>query len=95
MSELNEERWAVISERGDEARGLKHGDAVRLLRRLAGESVRGLCVVTNDAAARLRGDVPSATNGDRTAAAKPARKRRAPKKKTAAATPSQTTFNET
>jgi hypothetical protein len=53
MSELVEALWAVISERGREASGLKHEDALKLMRRLAQENVSGLCVVTETAARRI------------------------------------------
>jgi hypothetical protein len=53
MSELCEARWAVVSERGCEANGLKHTDALELMRRLVQEKVHGLCIVTADAARRL------------------------------------------
>ncbi|HEX8143507.1 MAG TPA: hypothetical protein VF553_12980 [Pyrinomonadaceae bacterium] len=51
MGELEERRWAVVSERGCEALSLKHAEAVELMHRLAGQKVYGTCVVT-DAAAR-------------------------------------------
>lgn len=50
MSELGERRWAVISERGCEASGLKYDEAVELVKRLAVERVHGLCIVTGEAA---------------------------------------------
>lgn len=53
MSELGEPRWAVISERGCEASGLKHEEAVELMHRLVSRKVHGTCVVTNDAARHL------------------------------------------
>ena len=53
MGELGERRWGVISERGCEAAGLKYDEAVELVRRLAGESVHGLCIVTNEAARHI------------------------------------------
>ena len=53
MSELRERRWAVISERGCEASGLAHAEAARLVRKLAGERVSALCVVTDEAARHL------------------------------------------
>lgn len=53
MSELNERRWAVLSERGCEAAGLSYGEASGLVARLRGERVSGLCVVTESAAARM------------------------------------------
>jgi hypothetical protein len=52
MSELKQQRWAVISERGVEASGLSYEDAVRLRRSLDGEKVYGLCIVTDEAARR-------------------------------------------
>ncbi|HWS98790.1 MAG TPA: hypothetical protein VN256_00865 [Pyrinomonadaceae bacterium] len=51
MSELTEERWAVLSERGCEAMGLTYAQAAELMRSLARERVSGLSVIT-DAAAR-------------------------------------------
>jgi hypothetical protein len=53
MSELGERRWAVISERGREASGLLHAEAVELLRKLAAQNVHGTAVVTERAALRL------------------------------------------
>ncbi len=96
MSELNERRWSVLSERGREAAGLVYADAAELMRRLLGEKVHGTCVVTDEAAARLGGagarpttggggEVAPGSNGtprDNGAAA-PAKKRRAPRKKKA------------
>ena len=52
-SELGNERWAVLSDRGVEASGLAHEDARRLVHRLAGEGRHGLCIVTDEAASRL------------------------------------------
>jgi len=51
MSELTEERWAVLSERGCEAMGLTYAQASELMRSLVRERVSGLSVIT-DAAAR-------------------------------------------
>ncbi len=53
MSELNERRWAVLSERGSEQSGLSYEEAAALIGRLRGERVGGLCVITDAAAARL------------------------------------------
>ena len=78
MGELGEGRWAVISERGCEAAGLPHAEAARLVRRLLGEELSGLCVVTDEAARRLRTDVPASPNG------KPPRKENGRKPKRAA-----------
>jgi hypothetical protein len=53
MSEMNERRWAVISERGREASGLEYAEAGELVQRLRGEKISGLCVITDAAAGRL------------------------------------------
>jgi len=53
MSELNERRWAVISERGREAEGLPYAEAGKLARELRVEKLSGLCVVTDAAASHL------------------------------------------
>ena len=53
MGELDEPRWAVISERGGEASGLTYDEALQLLRKLMQEKVYGTCIVTNEAANRL------------------------------------------
>ncbi|MFL6256569.1 MAG: hypothetical protein ACJ74T_16310 [Pyrinomonadaceae bacterium] len=53
MSELNERRWAVLSERGCEDAGLTYEEASRLIARLRGERLSGLCVITDDAAAHV------------------------------------------
>jgi hypothetical protein len=53
MSELNERRWAVLSERGSEQAGLSYEEAAALIARLRGERIRGLCVITDAAASRL------------------------------------------
>jgi hypothetical protein len=52
MSELTEERWAVLSERGCEALGLTYAQARELMRSLARERVSGLSVITDSAARR-------------------------------------------
>ena len=53
MSELNERRWAVLSERGSERAGLSYEEASALVARLKAERVSGLCVITDAAASRL------------------------------------------
>ena len=53
MSELNERVWAVLSERGCFARDLVYEEAAELIRKLAREEARGLCIVTNNAARHL------------------------------------------
>jgi hypothetical protein len=52
-SELEQEQWSVISERGCEARGLSHEEARRLVHRLGGEGRHGLCIITDEAASRM------------------------------------------
>ena len=56
-SELTEKKWAVLSERGCEARNLTHEDARHLVHKLGGESRHGLCIATNNVAERLTGPV--------------------------------------
>lgn len=53
MSELNERRWAVLSERGCEDAGLSYGEAAAAVVRLKSERISGLCVVTDAAAAHV------------------------------------------
>jgi hypothetical protein len=79
MSELGEQLWAVISERGCEAAGLAHADAAGLVRRLAGERISGLCVVTSEAAARLQRTAQLSANG-KSPAKKTTRRKRAAQK---------------
>ena len=54
MGELDEKRWAVISERGCEATRVAHVEALELVRRLKAEKLSGLCVITEQAASRLQ-----------------------------------------
>lgn len=63
MSELNEQRWSVLSERGGEASGLTYAAAAERVRRLASEKVYGLCIITDEAAARLAAYAPSPNGG--------------------------------
>jgi hypothetical protein len=55
MSDLNEKKWAVISERGCESLDLTYEDARRLVHRLLGEGRRGLCIVASGTARGLVG----------------------------------------
>jgi hypothetical protein len=52
-SELQNEKWSVLSHRGLEATGLTHDEARRLVHRLASEGSHGLCILSDDAAHRL------------------------------------------
>jgi hypothetical protein len=56
-SELGQEKWAVVSDRGCEAMSLTHEDARRLVHKLAGEGRHGLCIMSNDAASRIGEEV--------------------------------------
>ena len=53
MSELNQPRWAVLSEYGREAAGLTYEEAAALVRRLRGEDTSGLCIITDEAASNV------------------------------------------
>jgi hypothetical protein len=77
MSELNEQRWSVMSERGRERGQLSYADAAMLVRTLTADKIHGLCVVTDDAAERLSAR-PASPNGGKPKAAKKdgARKRK-------------------
>ena len=57
MSELTEQRWAVLSERGCEATGLTYAQAAELMRALMRERVSGLSVITDAAASRATSTV--------------------------------------
>ena len=52
-SELEEQRWSVLSDRGREQSGLTHEEARRVVHRLGGEGRHGLCIVTDEAAGRM------------------------------------------
>ena len=53
-SELETKSWAVLSDRGCEATDLTHEEARRLVHKLASEGRHGLCIVSDDAASRVR-----------------------------------------
>jgi hypothetical protein len=55
MSELQNPRWSVISERGREASRLTYEGARRLVHKLASEGRHGLCIITDQAASRISG----------------------------------------
>jgi hypothetical protein len=63
MSELNERRWTVLSERGGEASGLTYAAAAERVRALNSEKVHGLCIITDAAAARLAAASPAENGG--------------------------------
>lgn len=53
MSELDEQRWAVLSERGCEGSGLTYDEARALLQDRKRDDVHGLSIVTAAALRRL------------------------------------------
>lgn len=53
QSELAEPLWSVVTFDECAASGLQYDEAVETLRRLEAEKVSGLCIVTDDAAARI------------------------------------------
>src|ERR687883_347384 len=75
MSELNEPRWSVLSERGCEAAHLDYPAAAQLVARLTRESVFGLCIITDEAAARLN-HKPDPTEASAKSVRRAGRKRR-------------------
>jgi len=55
VSELNEPRWSVVSFERCEASHLSFADARAKLAELESKKVAGLCIVTDEAAARVSG----------------------------------------
>ena len=55
VSELDENRWSVVSFERLEASGLSYADARRKIDELEAAKVSGLCIITDDAAARIAG----------------------------------------
>lgn len=53
VSELDERRWSVISFERCEGSGLGYDEAARLLAELDSRKVAGLCIVADEAAARI------------------------------------------
>lgn len=86
MSELREQRWSVVSERGCEASGVNYDEAAALVRRLRGDGIHGLCIISDEAARRY--NAGSNNNGAPTTATKtplatPPAKKRASQRKSA------------
>jgi hypothetical protein len=52
-SELNEPRWAVVSFESVVAHGLTYTEAKNRLEELQKQKLSGLCVITDEAAARM------------------------------------------
>ncbi|MFL6336384.1 MAG: hypothetical protein ACJ754_24030 [Pyrinomonadaceae bacterium] len=76
MSELNERRWAVLSERGCEDSGLSYEEAAATVARLKAERVSGLCVITDAAAAHVPRAKKAAPKSDAPGNSKPKRSRK-------------------
>ncbi|HUR99639.1 MAG TPA: hypothetical protein VMZ26_16355 [Pyrinomonadaceae bacterium] len=53
-SELGQPRWSVVSFDACEASGLTYSDAVKLLSEKEAAGVYGLCIVTDEAAHRIK-----------------------------------------
>jgi len=85
MSELREQRWSVMSERGCEASSVNYGEAAELVRQLRGEKIYGLCIVSDEAARRYNsGNNNGATRAKENAnPVAPPAKKRAPRRKNA------------
>ena len=64
-SDLEKHRWSVISERGCEETGLTHEEARRLVHRLGGEGRHGLCIMTDEAASRIRATASEDSQAER------------------------------
>ncbi|MFN2576145.1 MAG: hypothetical protein ABR607_00475 [Pyrinomonadaceae bacterium] len=62
-SEFEMQRWSVISERGCEAGALTYEEARRFVHRLGGEGRHGLCIITDEAAGRMKTGGSSAKPG--------------------------------
>ena len=58
-SALQNQNWAVLSNRGCEAAELTHEEARRLVHRLEGEGCHGLCIVTSEAARLVSNTAPA------------------------------------
>ena len=52
-SELNEPRWSVVSFEARAAGNLTYAQATQKLAELAAQKVAGLCIITDEAAARI------------------------------------------
>ncbi len=55
LSEMDQPRWSVVSFDRREAGGLSYSQALALLSDLDDRGVAGLCIVTDDAAERIKG----------------------------------------
>ncbi len=83
MSELREQRWSVLSERGCEASGVSYDEAAEGVRRLRESKVHGLCIISDEAARRINSNNNGATNPTAAKTPVPPAKKRAPRRKNA------------
>lgn len=54
-SELGEPRWSVVSFESVAVHGLNYADAKNWLEKLQKQNISGLCIITDEAAARMSG----------------------------------------
>lgn len=52
-SEINAPRWSVVSFEERAAKNLTYAEAVEKMEQLARQKVSGLCIITDEAAARI------------------------------------------
>ena len=55
-SELNEPRWSVVTFERRAAKNLTYAQAAQKLRELADEKISGLCIVTDEAAEKIKNE---------------------------------------
>ena len=86
MSELREQRWSVVSERGCEASGVNYDEASALVRRLRADKIHGLCIISDEAARRFNANnngAPETTTLETKPAQTPPANKRAARRKSA------------
>ena len=87
MSELREQRWSVVSERGCEASSVNYEAAAGLVNRLRADKVHGLCIISDEAARRYNSNnnhhrpTQAAPPPPEAKPAAPVAKKRAPRRK--------------
>jgi hypothetical protein len=83
MSELREQRWSVVSERGCEASSVNYEEAAGLVGRLRADKIHGLCIISDEAARRYNSNNNGAATPHTPPAEPPAppAKKRAPRRK--------------
>ncbi len=83
MSELREQRWSVVSERGCEASSVNYEEAAGLVNRLRADKIHGLCIISDEAARRYGSNNNRPTPPATKPVAAPSAKKRAPRRKSA------------